>query len=110
MSSQDIGDHFVNSTNNRRQKSDVKLEAYPYVPESERYNDPAGYMNSIEQRVRERMIAEEKVKILREALAECYNREGVNHFQDCKVLAQKYLKVIKMPAYGALVPEGVERN
>lgn len=88
------------SSNARLAKSDVKLEPFPFVDESKRASDPVGYRNSFEQRTREAIIAQERVKIVREQLAECYNREGVNHYQNCKEIAQKYYKLITTPGYG----------
>eukprot|EP00041_Stephanoeca_diplocostata_P041866 m.9254 g.9254 ORF g.9254 m.9254 type:complete len:95 (-) comp6864_c0_seq1:342-626(-) len=45
--------------------------------------------------VKEAVIKVETLKILRENLGACYNREGVNHYDNCKSEAQAYLAAIK---------------
>lgn len=73
----------------------VKLQPYPYVDENQReagrHTDPVGYALSREQRGRERIIAEETVKIVREQVSQCYQREGVNHYQNCKHLTKQHV-------------------
>ncbi|CAI0549639.1 unnamed protein product [Linum tenue] len=41
---------------------------------------------------REKWIAIEKAKILRERLRWCYRVEGVNHHQKCRHLVEEYLE------------------
>lgn len=57
-------------------------------------------LDAHEQYNRERMIALEETKILREKLRWCYRREGVNHLENCKDEVQAYLKRISVPEYG----------
>ena len=68
------------------------LKPYPYVPEArekQRIIDPVGVMLSREQRGREQIIAQEMVKIVREEITKCYQREGTNHYQNCKHLTKQ---------------------
>jgi len=58
----------------------------------------------VEQRARERQIAIETVKILRQRVAECYRREGVNHYENCKEPVQDYYNIIIKKDYGQLHP------
>lgn len=58
-----------------------------------------------DQRVRERMIAVEHTKILREKVAACYRREGVNHYQNCKEIVDQYIERIRAPEFGSLSVE-----
>eukprot|EP00511_Aplanochytrium_stocchinoi_P000060 CAMPEP_0204821804 /NCGR_PEP_ID=MMETSP1346-20131115/11_1 /ASSEMBLY_ACC=CAM_ASM_000771 /TAXON_ID=215587 /ORGANISM="Aplanochytrium stocchinoi, Strain GSBS06" /LENGTH=68 /DNA_ID=CAMNT_0051947719 /DNA_START=363 /DNA_END=572 /DNA_ORIENTATION=- len=54
------------------------------------------------QRVRERMIAVEQTKMLREKVAACYRAEGVNHYQNCKEIVDQYISRIRKPEFGSL--------
>ena len=67
--------------------------------------DPVGYLRSNEQRARERMVAIQTVKLLRKRVIECYRKEGVNHYENCRDVAQDYLDVIKKKDIGQLQPE-----
>ncbi|KAJ1666312.1 hypothetical protein IW140_005206 [Coemansia sp. RSA 1813] len=42
--------------------------------------------------VRNQWVKIMKLRIVREKLNECYEREGVNHFQNCRFLVERYLK------------------
>mmetsp|Transcript_20493 Transcript_20493/g.61094 ORF Transcript_20493/g.61094 Transcript_20493/m.61094 type:complete len:103 (+) Transcript_20493:177-485(+) len=87
----------------------VTLKPYPHVPtarEGGRVTDPAAWNLSREQRGREQIIAQETVKIVREQVAQCYQREGVNHYQNCKHLTKKYYELITAPGFGMLQPAG----
>lgn len=48
------------------------------------------------------MIAIEMGKLLKTRLAECYQREGVNHGVNCKEIAERYFNYMAQPNYGAL--------
>ena len=52
--------------------------------------DPVAFVRQREHETREAMIDIEKAKLIRERLRECYRREGVNHFENCKELVEKY--------------------
>ncbi|KAL7573280.1 hypothetical protein ACA910_003425 [Epithemia clementina (nom. ined.)] len=85
---------------------DVKVTPYPHVEKAEygRTVDPVGYLNAVEQRARERQVAIETVKILRERLRTCARREGVNGHENCRKEALDYLEVINRRDIGQLQP------
>ena len=51
------------------------------------------YYLGIEQRARERQVAYETVRLLREDVIECYRKNGVNHYTECHAINQKYYDV-----------------
>jgi hypothetical protein len=59
-----------------------------------------------QQNVREQFIAIEEIKVLRDAVAECYRTEGVNHYENCKEQVQAYMERTrgKFPTWDALKP------
>ena len=63
--------------------------------------DPVMRFDAREQRVRERATAVAHTKLIQQELRECYHREGVNHIQNCKELAQQYMWRIRAPDFGA---------
>jgi NADH-ubiquinone oxidoreductase subunit 10 len=69
-----------------------------------RARDPVKYLLAAEQRARERQVAYETVRLLREDVIECYRREGVNHYENCKDVSQKYYDIIKKKDLGQLHP------
>lgn len=66
--------------------------------------DPLKYIQATEQRARERQVAVEIVKLLRRRVIECYRKEGVNHYENCKNVAQDYYDVIVKKDKGQLHP------
>jgi len=70
-----------------------------------RASDPVKYLNSTEQRARERQVAYETVRLLREDVIECYRRNGVNHYTECKKINQKYFDLIQQKDLGQLHPK-----
>ncbi len=48
----------------------------------------------------EKMIAHQTIKLLREDIAECYMKHGVNHFVACKALREEYANLVKDPWLG----------
>ncbi len=54
------------------------------------------------QDVREKYVAVEQIKMLREQIKECYHVEGVNHYENCRELVLEYKRRIDLPRYGAL--------
>lgn len=62
-------------------------------------------MLSVEQRARERQVAYETVRLLREDVIECYRREGVNHYENCHEVASKLYNVITKKDLGQLHPK-----
>ena len=84
---------------------------YAQVPDFERRegentfvldrSDPVAMIEAREQRVRERFVAIEEAKILRDQVRQCYYKEGVNHYQNCREIVQTYLKKIGAHDFGA---------
>lgn len=62
------------------------------------------FLQAVEQRARERQVAVETVKILRQRVIECYRYEGVNHYENCKVQVQDYCNIINKKDHGQLHP------
>ena len=86
----------------------VTLEPYKFVDEKQRdgkrHSDPVGFALSREQIGRETIIAHETVKIVRQQVADCYQKEGVNHYQNCKHLTKQYYDLITAPGFGIVMP------
>ena len=55
-----------------------------------------------EQFTREQFVAIEEAKMLRQAVRECYHREGVNHLENCKDIVKQYVEKISKPNFGML--------
>lgn len=64
------------------------------------------WVNSKEQHMREQFIARERLNRLRLGIIECYRKEGVNHYTNCKDLTTKYAKLIRKHRSGMLTPGG----
>ncbi|CAI0404740.1 unnamed protein product [Linum tenue] len=64
------------------------------------YKDPVAMLEMREHIVREKWIAIEKAKILRERLRWCYRVEGVNHHQKCRHLVEQYLESTRGIGWG----------
>jgi hypothetical protein len=69
-----------------------------------RAKDPVAFLQSVEQRARERQVAYETVKLLRQRVIHCYRKEGVNHYEKCKKEAQDLYNVISQKDLGQLQP------
>jgi NADH dehydrogenase (ubiquinone) 1 beta subcomplex subunit 10 len=67
---------------------------------SEPYKDPMAFLEMREHIVREKWVAIERAKILRERVRQCYQNEGVNHLQNCRVAVRKYLESLKGVGWG----------
>ena len=67
--------------------------------------DPVAYLQAVEQRARERQVAYETVKLLRQRVIQCYRREGVNHYENCRQEATDYYNVVTKKDLGQLQPE-----
>ncbi|KAL3692927.1 hypothetical protein R1sor_006578 [Riccia sorocarpa] len=64
------------------------------------YADPVAMIEQREYIVREKLIAIEMSKVLRERVQQCYRREGVNHYQKCREHVRNYLKSINDVGWG----------
>ncbi|CAE6537135.1 unnamed protein product [Rhizoctonia solani] len=56
------------------------------------------YKNVLDSRdkiIRESWIRTMEARLVREELQKCHKFEGVNHYQSCKELAEKYIDLLK---------------
>jgi hypothetical protein len=83
-------------TNNRRRHRQDGLG---------RAKNPVKYLQSIEQRARERSVAYETVRLLRRDVIECYRKEGVNHYENCKGPVETYARLVLKMDLGQVHPE-----
>ena len=63
--------------------------------------DPVKFIEAREQRVRERYVGLAEARALREEVKQCYYREGVNHYQNCREIVQTYLTKIAQHDFGS---------
>jgi hypothetical protein len=70
-----------------------------------RAKDPVKYYLAAEQRARERQVAYETIRLLREDVIECYRREGVNHYENCKDVNEKFYNLSQKKDMGQLHPK-----
>lgn len=76
-----------------------------------RYKDRSNVINFVErnqQMVREYQIAIEGMNLVRERLADCVRREGVNQMTGCKELREQYFALCEDRFRGMIFPEGAE--
>ena len=66
------------------------------------YEDPVAFVQQREHDTRERMIDVEKAKLIRERLRECYRNEGVNQFENCKDLVEKYTEAFEGKSFARI--------
>ena len=45
-----------------------------------------------------------EIHVLRDKLRWCYRREGVNHLQNCRYLADQYLEMLKLHKFSWMKP------
>lgn len=67
--------------------------------------DPVAFLHANEQRARERQVAIETVKLLRQRVIECVRKEGVNHYENCRHEASDYYNTVTKKDMGQLHPE-----
>jgi NADH-ubiquinone oxidoreductase subunit 10 len=70
-----------------------------------RAKDPVAYLHDVEQRARERQVAYETVKLLRQRVIACYRKEGMDHYEHCRDVGQAYYDVIIKKDLGQLHPK-----
>eukprot|EP00979_Chaetoceros_neogracilis_P004009 scaffold695_cov279-Chaetoceros_neogracile.AAC.35 len=93
--------------------SGVSLLAYPHSErgsERGRAKDPVGYLLSAEQRARERQVAYETVRLLRQDVIDCYRKEGVNHYDNCKQVTETYYKLVVKQDVGQVQPDWADKS
>lgn len=92
-------------------RTKVNFKEYPHVEDK---SDMVAWNNSQEQKMRESMIARERLTNLKEQISDCYRREGVNHYVKCKHLTTKYVKLWRLARTGMLTlrpnEEGADGN
>ena len=54
-----------------------------------------GILDAREQKIREDWIKVMELRLIRDQLRKCYKTENVNHYQNCRELAEKYLSLLK---------------
>ena len=64
-------------------------------------DDPVRVKEYVSARARENMVNMAETLLLRKELKECYYREGVNHYQNCRDIAQKYMTKIQAHCFGS---------
>ncbi|KAI8818677.1 uncharacterized protein EV422DRAFT_161715 [Fimicolochytrium jonesii] len=55
----------------------------------------AAVLRSRDEFFKEQMVRFQEVHVVRDKMRWCYRREGVNHLQNCRHLAQQYLDLMK---------------
>lgn len=75
-----------------------------------RAQDPVGFLLSVEQRARERQVAYETVRLLRKDVIDCYRKEGVNHYDNCKDVTETYYKVVVKRDVGQVQPDWSDKS
>mmetsp|Transcript_15602 Transcript_15602/g.29433 ORF Transcript_15602/g.29433 Transcript_15602/m.29433 type:complete len:109 (-) Transcript_15602:168-494(-) len=93
--------------------SEVSLPPYPHSErgsERGRAQDPVGFLLSAEQRARERQVAYETVRLLRTDVIDCYRKEGVNHYENCKEVTEKYYRVVVKKDLGQVHPNWADKE
>ena len=75
-----------------------------------RAQDPVGFLLSAEQRARERQVAYETVRLLRKDVIDCYRKEGVNHYDNCKDVTETYYRVVVKTDIGQVQPDWSDKS
>ena len=99
-------------TNNINSSKLPKLKIYIHLAkflQRGRAQGPVGFILSAEQRARERQIAYETVRLLRKDVIDCYRKEGVNHYENCKDVNAKYYKVVVKNDVGQIQPDWADK-
>jgi hypothetical protein len=68
--------------------------------------DPVKFIEAREQRVRERYVNLAEARSLRDQVKQCYYKEGVNHYQNCRSIVQQYLAKIQQHDFGSSATKG----
>ena len=63
------------------------------------------YLRGNEQRARERQVAYETVKLMRQRVIQCYRENGVNHYEKCRDVGKAYYDLVAQKAMGQLQPD-----
>mmetsp|Transcript_30920 Transcript_30920/g.36073 ORF Transcript_30920/g.36073 Transcript_30920/m.36073 type:complete len:109 (+) Transcript_30920:53-379(+) len=93
--------------------SNVALPGYEHSErgsERGRAQDPVKFLLATEQRARERQIAYETVRLLRKDVIDCYRKEGVNHYDNCKDVCKRYYDVVVQRDVGQVHPDWADKS
>ncbi|KAF4613678.1 hypothetical protein D9613_007887 [Agrocybe pediades] len=55
----------------------------------------ANTLKEREEIIRESWVKAMEIRLVREELAKCHDAEGVNHYENCQWLSQKYLSLLR---------------
>lgn len=58
------------------------------------YSNYSDLRKAQESMIREQWIRINALKVCRKALEKCYKQKGVNHFEDCRDLAERYMQMM----------------
>lgn len=58
-------------------------------------DDRAQVVSAQEKMIKEQWVAAMETKIVGEALGDCYRSEGVNHYENCRHIAERYLDMLR---------------
>lgn len=61
----------------------------------------AAVQEAREAKVRDDWVKTMEARLVREELAKCWREEGVNHYQSCHALTEKYLDMLRSHRVGA---------
>jgi len=88
------------------EKYQLRVNTYfAKVPEFERREDGTRIISSLsgpsriearQQDSRDRVVAGAELKVLQEKLRWCYHKEGVNHYENCKQIADLYISKLRV--------------
>lgn len=91
----------------------VSMPPYPHSERGQprgRAADPVQFLLAAEQRARERQIAYETVKLLRKDVIDCYRKEGVNHYDNCKEVTERYYHTVVKRDVGQVQPDWADKD
>mmetsp|Transcript_35032 Transcript_35032/g.53731 ORF Transcript_35032/g.53731 Transcript_35032/m.53731 type:complete len:110 (+) Transcript_35032:2401-2730(+) len=92
---------------------DDELKPYPHEEQgvkSGRALDPNKLLLAKEQRAREHNVAIETLRLLRKDVIQCYRAEGLNHYDKCKAVCEKYYKVASQRDSGTVHPNWTDKS
>ncbi|KAI9208660.1 uncharacterized protein BJ171DRAFT_489597 [Polychytrium aggregatum] len=82
----------------------IQISPMPIVdPELTAHDRPA-LKKASDAFYKEQLIRLEEIGVLRDKLRWCYHREGVNHYKNCRELAQQYIDMMSGLKDGFVVP------
>ena len=66
--------------------------------------DQYQFLEANEMLFRERIVASERMRLLRLQLRECYRIQGVNHFEKCQLVRETFARLLMDRYYGQALP------